>query len=99
MLEQKEIYGDEKRKYLDYEANLIFKYEMIFIVATTEIRMHGLSVFLRQEDCPNFKSTFSNASIEEIMEINSLIEHNPASPNNKLAKKAFKVSEYYPGFK
>ena len=98
MLEIKDMTEEENRKYLNYDANLVYKYKLRVMIARITIEEYGLQVYLGKEE-PMFdkEDPLLAIPLAERKEIYGFIEKNPNYNEMQLAKELFRESEYYPG--
>lgn len=97
MLEIKDMTEEERRKYINYNVNLVNKYKMLIIIVRFTIKEHGLQVFLGQEDTEIHKENMMlKIPIDERRDIYRFMERNANYTEAQLAKELFREREYYP---
>lgn len=98
MLELKEMTEKESRDYLNYDANLVYKYMIKIMIARMVIKQYGLQAYMGNEEIVTDKeSKWLEVPIDERREIYRFMEKNSNYIEEQLAKDAFRESEYYPG--
>ena len=74
MLEMKDMTENESRAYLNYDANLVYKYKLRIITARVVIKKKGLQVFLEQPPETGESGLILELPIDERTEIYRFIE-------------------------
>lgn len=94
MLEIKDMTEEENRKYLNYDANLLYKYKCKVGMVRIMIKECGLQVYLSQE---KQEKSLLCIPLDERREIYRFMEKNPNYNEMQLVRELFRESEYYPG--
>lgn len=98
MLEIKDQTEKESRHYLNYDANLVYKYKLKTIIVRLAIEEYGLQVYMGEEELETDKEDWLlKISIDERRDIYRFMERNFNFTEEQLAKELFRESEYYPG--
>lgn len=97
MLELKDMTEKESRDYLNYDANLVYKYKIRIMILNILIKKYGFQEFMEQEKMLLDKEDkVLNIPFDKKREIYRFMMRNQNYSEEQLAKELFRESEYYP---
>ena len=100
MLELGEMTEEARKKYIDYDTNLIFKCAVKISLMRIAIEDYGLRNTLEMEEPENDKGekpvSLRRLPLEQRALIYEFIKRYPKYTNEQLAKVLFKECEFYP---
>lgn len=95
MLESKDMSEKEKRSYLNYDRDLIFKYKIRLIIENYAIKEYKKQLLSGQtKNATLFK--YAETSSDKRKELFEFIKKYPNYTEKQLAKALFRESEFYP---
>lgn len=97
MLELKDMTEKESRDYLNYDANLVYKYKIRIMILDILIKKYGFQEVMEQEEpVLDKEDKVLNISLGEKRDIYRFMKRNQNYTEEQLAKELFRESEYYP---